>query len=410
MWGLFSSQKPSVSPPATDYPTKINAICDELDALFGKGADIASAATTNLAGLTGSYAHVTGTTTITAFGTVAAGRSVVLVFDGALTLTHNGTSLILPGAGNIITEAGAVARFVSEGGGNWRCAGYFPPRLTSSMSHVCQGRLTLTSGTPVTTSDVTAAETIYFTPFRGNSVALYNGANWVVRPFTELSADIPDATQMNDVFVYDNAGTLTLDVVAWTNDTTRATALTTQDGVYVKTGATGRRYLGSFYSTTAGNGQVQDAIAARYLWNYYHRVRRNMRAVDATASWTYNSAVVRQANANTANQLNFVIGVAEDSISAEARAQVSDNSGNSGEDNIGIGVNSTTVNSAQIVSGGDFPNNTTAAGMHSYSVAKYSGTPAVGKNFLAWLESSGTSGSTGWIAGINSGIVGEISC
>lgn len=43
---------------------------------------------------------------------------------------------------------------------------------------ICQGRLTLTSGTPVTTSDVTAATTIYFTPYKGNRIALCGGTNF----------------------------------------------------------------------------------------------------------------------------------------------------------------------------------------------------------------------------------------
>jgi hypothetical protein len=45
-------------------------------------------------------------------------------FSGALTLTHNATSLILPGGASITTAAGDVAYFVSLGSGNWRCTGY----------------------------------------------------------------------------------------------------------------------------------------------------------------------------------------------------------------------------------------------------------------------------------------------
>ena len=124
MWGLFSAQKPSISPPATDYPTKINAICDELDALFGKGADIASAATVNVAAATGSYFHITGSTgPITSLGTPpAAGRTVVVVCDSTPTFTHHATNLILQNAVNYTAVAGDVLRFTSESTG-WRCTG-----------------------------------------------------------------------------------------------------------------------------------------------------------------------------------------------------------------------------------------------------------------------------------------------
>lgn len=89
-----------------------------------KGSTIASAATTNLARATGDFIHVSGTTTITALGTCSAGREIRVVFDGALILTHNATSLILPGAANITTVAGDSAAFISEGSGNWRCVSF----------------------------------------------------------------------------------------------------------------------------------------------------------------------------------------------------------------------------------------------------------------------------------------------
>lgn len=85
---------------------------------------IASAATMNIGALVGNVAHVTGTTTVTAFDAVQAGTSRKLIFDGALMLTHNAVSLILPTAANITTVAGDAATFVSEGAGNWRCVNY----------------------------------------------------------------------------------------------------------------------------------------------------------------------------------------------------------------------------------------------------------------------------------------------
>jgi hypothetical protein len=85
---------------------------------------IASAATVNIGAAAGNTISVTGTTTITAFDTIAAGAKRMIIFAGALTLTHNATSLILPGAADIVTAAGDVANFISLGSGNWRCVGY----------------------------------------------------------------------------------------------------------------------------------------------------------------------------------------------------------------------------------------------------------------------------------------------
>lgn len=100
--------------------TGADTAVEAMDALFVAAANIASAATVNLAASTGHYVNITGTTTITAFGTLAAGNFRFLKFAGALTLTYNATSLILSGGADVITVAGNIALAVSEGGGNWR--------------------------------------------------------------------------------------------------------------------------------------------------------------------------------------------------------------------------------------------------------------------------------------------------
>ena len=93
-------------------------------ALNAKGSDIASASSIDLSATNGLFHDITGTTAITSLGTVRAGVWKVLKFEGALTLTHNATSLILPGGANITTADGDIAMVVSEGSGNWRCAFY----------------------------------------------------------------------------------------------------------------------------------------------------------------------------------------------------------------------------------------------------------------------------------------------
>lgn len=85
---------------------------------------VASAATTDIGAVTSQNVTVTGTTTITSFGTVAAGTFRRLRFSGILTLTHNGTSLILPNASNILTAAGDTLEAVSLGSGNWVVTSY----------------------------------------------------------------------------------------------------------------------------------------------------------------------------------------------------------------------------------------------------------------------------------------------
>lgn len=93
---------------------------------------------------------------------------------------------------------------------------------------------------------------MYYTPYQGDRIALFNGTNWSVNRFTQLSFTLSGLTSGKnyDVFVYNNAGTITLELsAAWSTDTSRTDALTTQNGVYVKSSATTRRYLGTFRTT-----------------------------------------------------------------------------------------------------------------------------------------------------------------
>ena len=90
-----------------------------------KGANVASAATTTIWATDGNFIHITGTTTITSFGTAEqAGDERTIVFDGALTLTHNSTSLILPSGANITTAAGDTAIVRAETTANARVIAY----------------------------------------------------------------------------------------------------------------------------------------------------------------------------------------------------------------------------------------------------------------------------------------------
>lgn len=103
-----------------------NAIREHMShhAEWNDWVDVASASTANLGAVPDRYIRITGTTTITGLGTVKEGTRKDVVFAGALTLTHNATSLILPGGANITTAAGDCAAFMSEGAGNWRCLVY----------------------------------------------------------------------------------------------------------------------------------------------------------------------------------------------------------------------------------------------------------------------------------------------
>jgi len=247
---------------------------------------------------------------------------------------------------------------------------------------ICEGRLTLTTMTPVTTADVTAATTVYFTPYTGNRIALYDGTRWTLFAFTELSLSLSGFTagKNSDIFIYDNAGTLTLELVEWTDDTTRATALVVQDGVYVKSGAATRRYLGTI-RTTDTTGQCEDSTIHRYVWNYYNRILRDMAVFEGT-SHTYNSATTRAWNGvQTAADVEFVIGVREDAITGNMTAQLERTAANNGTPFVFLGINSNTA-ATGIGAGSSVLGTMRLSGDTIFAV------PQTGYNYLCGLENA----------------------
>lgn len=270
-------------------------------------------------------------------------------------------------------------------------------------------RLTLTTALPVTTADVTAAGTIYLTPYTGSHISLYDGAQWITYSTAEISLALTATSgKPYDVWCYSNAGTPTLETTVWTNDTTRATALAYQNGVLVKSGTATRRYVGSFYAS--GANITEDSYAKRYVWNYYNRVLRPMRVVDTTNSWTYTVAAFQQARATATNQLDFMLGVAEDVVQAEVHTIAANGAGSGVFFTNGIGLDSTTVDSSTIRVNPSINNGATTAQSNH---AVYDGIPPAGRHTLVWLEYSVATNTTTWYGDDNSvlfqsGIVGRV--
>ena len=394
--------------PIKTLVDSINTGVDTLaDSLFGK-AVTAQSANFNLA--TSDYGKLFKTSnaiTITLLTGIDAGGNFVFAFynsDATNNLTLGRNAVNINGAASDLTVYPKMCGIAFSDGTDWWVINNLTPDAVATISGnwtlsgnndftgvnsglviPVQGRLTLTTATPVTTADVTAATTIYFTPYKGNKVALYDGTSkWKVYGISELSIAVPATTnQMYDVFVYDNSGTPTLELTAWTNDTTRATALTTQNGVLVKTGATTRRYVGSF-RTTGVSGQTEDSNAKRYVWNYHNRVFRRMYVRDTTDSWTYSTAAWRQANNSAANQIDFVIGVLEDPVTATLTVSAT-TSGTAR--NVSAGLKLDAVNGEDFTSGdGVFYPSTARSDGYATITATYSKYVAVGRHYLAWTE------------------------
>jgi len=261
-------------------------------------------------------------------------------------------------------------------------------RLLAAAQHVVEGRLTLTTAVPVTTSDVIGATTVYFTPYNGNRVRIYDGTRWKMYSFTERSLALGTLTSGRpyDVFIYDNAGTLTLEFTAWTSDTARATALTTQDGVLVKSGSTTRLYLGTFRTTSTT--ATEDSTARRLLVNYYNQVPGRLYSFDNTNSWNSSASAFEAwgtgGSGSTTDGITRVAAlfpIGDEYIDIEFHGWAS-HSGAGNPAGVGIGLDSTTVNSAPIT----VPEISATAGTQGVAMAAMKGYPGIGYHFLQMLQ------------------------
>lgn len=184
----------------------------------------------------------------------------------------------------------------------------------------CQGRITGTAGKPVYQDNQNNLTTLYWTPFYGESIGLYNGSTWDVITFTETSVSVPGTTDTNyDLFAYNNSGTLALTTAAWFNDTTRNDPIDYTDGIPLLISDKTRRYLGSF-RTTASSGETEDSKTKRFVWNYYNRRQVIGFRPSFTSSWTSSGNGTWSAMDSGASEWRFdwIQGVNEDNMNARA--------------------------------------------------------------------------------------------
>lgn len=218
-----------------------------------------------------------------------------------------------------------------------------------SAAFTPQGRLTLATETPVMTSNQTAATTIYYTPYIGNQLPIYDGSAFVPTVFGELTnltaqsssgSAGPAAVTTNsnyDLFVWNNAGVPTLTRgPAWTSDTARGTgAGTTQisraSGIWTNTVAITNgpaAGMGTYVGTVRSDGSSQinwirggtaagGTAAVLGVWNAYNRRLASGAVSDSADTWSYAGGVWRAANSAVGMRMSFVDGLQEDF--AEAR-------------------------------------------------------------------------------------------
>jgi hypothetical protein len=332
------------------------------------------------------------------------------------------SSQTIDGASNAYLNFAGESLVVASDGSNWIVIG--GNAVAESPARMAGGRLTLTSGTPVTTSDVTGATTIYYTSYLDNRIALFDGVrtwNTFALPKDTSSANCSAGAPCYqvalalgtltgalpyDVFIYNNVGTPALEFLAWSSATARATSLVLQDGVYVKNGASTRRYLGTFYTTSSTT--TEDSVVNRLVWNASNRVPRKLKYAISTTQWNYSTSAWRAANGNNAYRVNTMVGLPLSTLNLSVVSTLASNSATGTFYTLYNGIAEDATNNSIA----DSQNSMGAAiAMYSYAVASavLVRQPAIGFHYYQWTETGYLStGNNGTVSGELAGLLGTI--
>ena len=217
--------------------------------------------------------------------------------------------------------------------------------IVQGIVSIPQGRLTLTSATPFITSDVIAGTSVYYTPYIGNLSPIWDGTQYVMRTFAELTLSLASqhtASNLYDVFLFWNSSVAEIVTgPAWSNSTAGScsrgtgagsTELERKNGLWTnKNEITGRNgattytidaykalYVGTIV-IDGTNGQISQHVSWGQSrrpgpWNCYNRMKRVLLVGDSTSSWTYAVSTWRQSRATAGNTLMTLCGLAEEYI------------------------------------------------------------------------------------------------
>lgn len=303
---------------------------------------------------------------------------------------------------------------------------------------VVRGRLTLTSGVAVTTTDVTGATSVFYTAgphitcdgthiladtsaeatLALDSNAAHtgyqqSGKNWFVFRFND-SGTIRIGTGpawSSDTSVGTGAGTSEVHLFGNTGEFTNANSIVLRWGSAsgnTTTVAADHAVLIGGFRTTA-DGVTEDSAVKRFLSNLHNPISRKLVRNESTASWTYSTATYRQANANAANQVEYFSCFGATSLDLTVKSIPLNSTSTLRIVYTGIGVDSTTVatrtlGSFQRVGDGTLVTPPCESSLNDASQQGY--------HKLCWLEKGAGSDTQTWFGpgtDYQSGLSGRIS-
>lgn len=302
-----------------------------------------------------------------------------------------------------------------------------------------QGRITLTTAVPVLTGAVAAATTVFYTPYVGNIIPLWNGSRFIPEVFSELSNVLANSAVGNagpaagaassnyDLFVWKSGTSIFLTRgPVWTNATTRSagTAIAQVQGIYVNSVAITNgpgigygTYVGTIRTDSGGAtvsfspGASTDSTTASNavvnIWNMYNRREAVIASQYSTASWNYTSSTYQSPNNVAGMRLQVIRGLDEDAVWLEYAADATTNAAANSFAQIAIGLDSGTVAAAPAGRPGIL-SKVAATAVRATITAKYSGYPGVGWHILFPIERADNTNAVTFTGAGGTGLTGKV--
>lgn len=357
---------------------------------------------------------------------VTNGGTLIWEYDNIDTGTATGGTLpIASGGTGAITAPAALTALGAAASADVTALAAQIAAFTASLQNIIsqpQGRLTLSSGLPVIPTGVAAATSVFYTPYNGNLCPIWNGTQFNLSQFSELTLGLTASHTLNshfDCFIINDSGTIRIVTgPAWTSigagtggrgSGGGTTELAILNGLWVNANlisaarngsstfsvtAHQGTYVGSLYIDGTA-GQVSCLLATGQsrkwgVWNAYNRIDTSLNAQDPTANWTTAPTTWRQSRADATNSVTVFQGLPFERVNVEFRQAVSQGySSNTSAANIGIGLNVTNAPSGKI--GIATTGNTTTAGSDIKDmVAAFTLLPTIGINTFNMIEQAPT--------------------
>jgi len=197
------------------------------------------------------------------------------------------SALASGGTINTLPLGGTASQVLTKNSGTNYDVSWQTSSVAGAPNPAFGGRLTISSGNPVMSADVTGSQTLYYAPYTGKTVPTYTGGVWTTRNFTANSTDQVGlslslagsvnwaANTLHDVFAVMDSGTLKIGTRLWDAGMLSTETLITPN-VTITTGTTplawtnpGGAFDGTTSKTSAGSiaqlGSPSNNSEANYL-------------------------------------------------------------------------------------------------------------------------------------------------